>query len=93
MGVWCTGGHYFIQSSFTLHSLHFELSRISLSVSLDPLLYHLLLLQSAITVHVRRSTHLPLFHNALFVSRKASLEGYLFKHQVSQRAGKSQVEV
>ena len=31
--------HYFIQSSFALHSHHFELSRISLSVSLDSLLF------------------------------------------------------
>ena len=41
-----TNCRYFIQSSFTLHSLHFELSRISLSVSLDSLLYHLFLRQS-----------------------------------------------
>ena len=53
--VWWTGG--FTQSSFALHSLHFELSRISLSISLDSLLYHLLWSQSSITVHVRRSTH------------------------------------
>ena len=45
-----TNLHYFIQSSFALHSLHFELSRISLSVSLDSLLYHLFLRQSSITV-------------------------------------------
>ena len=48
----------FLQSSFALHSLDFELSRISLSVSLDSLLYYLFLHQSSITVHVRRSTHL-----------------------------------
>ena len=53
-----TNWHYFIQSSFALHSLHFELSRISLSVSLDSLLYYLFLRQSSTTVHVRRSTHL-----------------------------------
>ena len=50
--------HYFIQSSFAFHSLHFELSHISLSVSLDSLLYHLFLRQSSITVHVRRYPHL-----------------------------------
>ena len=50
--------NYFIQSSFALHSPHFELSRISLSVSLDSFLYQLLLRQSSITVHVRRSAHL-----------------------------------
>ena len=39
--------------------LHFEISRISLiSISSDSLLYHLLLRQSSITVHVQRSTHL-----------------------------------
>ena len=48
----------FLQSSFALHSLDFELSRISLSVFLDSLLYYLFLRQSSITVHVRRSTHL-----------------------------------
>ena len=36
-----TNWHYFFQSSFALHSLHFELSRISLSVSLDSLFYYL----------------------------------------------------
>ena len=34
--MWCgeqvTNCHYFIQSSFILYSLHFELSRISLSI-------------------------------------------------------------
>ena len=34
-GEQVTNWHYFIQSSFALHSLHFELSPISLSVSLD----------------------------------------------------------
>ena len=53
-----TNWHYFIQSSFALHSLDFELSRISLSVSLDSSLYYLFLRQSSITVHVRSSTHL-----------------------------------
>ena len=53
-----TNWHYFVQSSFALHSLDFELSRISLSVSLDSSLYYLFLRQSSITVHVRRSTHL-----------------------------------
>ena len=57
-GEQVTNWHYFIQSSFALHSLHFELSRISLSVSLDSLLYHLSLRKSSISVHVRRSTHL-----------------------------------
>ena len=51
-GEQVTNWHYFIQSSFALHSLHFELSRISLSVSLDSLLYYLFLRQSSITVHV-----------------------------------------
>ena len=86
-GEQVTNWHYFIQSSFALHSLHFELSRISLSVSLDSLLYHLLLRQSSITVHVGRFTHLLLFHNALFKIRKASLEGYLFQAS-GQRKGR-----
>ena len=55
----------FIYSSFT----SFELSRISLSVSLDSLLYYLFLRQSSITVHVQRSTnpsvHYFLTHFAL----------------------------
>ena len=55
-GEQVTNWHYFIQSSFALHSLHFELSHISLS--LESLLYHLLLRQSSIIVHVGRSTHL-----------------------------------
>ena len=55
-----TNWHYFIQSSFALHSLYFELS---LSISLDSLLYHLFLRKSSITVHVRRSTHDAQFHN------------------------------
>ena len=37
-GEQVTNWHYFIQSSFALHSLHFELSRVSLSVSLHSLL-------------------------------------------------------
>ena len=41
---------YFIQCSFALYS--------SLSVSLDSLLYQLLLRQCSITVHIRRSTDL-----------------------------------
>ena len=57
-GEQVTNWLYFIQSSFALHSLDFELSRISLSVSLDSLLYSLFLRQSSITVHIRRSTHL-----------------------------------
>ena len=57
-GEQVTNWLYFIQSSFALHSLAFELSRISLSVSLDSFLYYLFLRQSSITVHVRRSTHL-----------------------------------
>ena len=59
-GEQVTNCYYFIQSSFALHSLHFELSRISLIISSDFLLYHILLRQSSITVHVhvRRSTHL-----------------------------------
>ena len=87
-GVMCgeqvTNWHYFIQSSFALHSLHFELSHISLSVSLDSLLYHLFLRQSSITVHVRRSTHL-----LFMISWCAfhSPEGF------ARRVGKSQVEV
>ena len=40
-GEQVTDWHYFIQSSFALRSLHFELSRISLSVCLDFLLYYL----------------------------------------------------
>ena len=88
-GEQVTNWHYFIQSSLTLHSPHFELPRIPLSVSLDSLLYHLLLRQSSITVHVRRSTHLLLFHNA----ERLHSKGTSFKHQVKQRVGKSQVEV
>ena len=57
-GEQVTNCYYFIQSSFALHSLHFELSHISLIISSDFLLYHLLLRQSSITVHVRRATHL-----------------------------------
>ena len=58
-GEQVTNYYYFIQCSFGLHSLHFEISRISLiSISSDTLLYHLLLRQSSITVHVQRSTHL-----------------------------------
>ena len=57
-GEQVTNWLYFIQSAFDLHSLDFELSRISLSVSLDSILYYLFLRQSSITVHVRRSTHL-----------------------------------
>ena len=59
-GEQVTNCYYFIQSSFALHSLHFELSRISLIISSDFSLYHILLRQSSITVHVhvRRSTHL-----------------------------------
>ena len=51
-----TNWHYFIQSSFTLHSFPFELTSISLS--LESLLYSLFLRQSSITVHVQRSTDL-----------------------------------
>ena len=61
-GEQVTNWHYFIQSSFALHSLHFELSRISLDVSLDSLLYYLFLRQSSLTVHVRRSTHPPVHY-------------------------------
>ena len=57
-GEQVTSWLYFIQSAFDLHSLDFELSRISLSVSLDSILYYLFLRQSSITVHVPRSTHL-----------------------------------
>ena len=57
-GEQVTNWHYFIQSSFAPHSLHFELSHINLSVSLDSFLDHLFLRQSSITVHVQGSTHL-----------------------------------
>ena len=63
--------HYFIQSLFALHSLHFELSRISLSVSLDSLLYFLFLRQSLITVSC------SWFPDALFIVRKTSPETLL----------------
>ena len=66
-----TNWHYFIQSSFALHSLHFELSRISLSVSLDSLLYYLFLRQSLITVSC------SWFPDALFIVRKTSPETLL----------------
>ena len=59
-GEQVTNWHYVIQSSFALHSLHFELSRVSLSVSFDSLSCYLFLRQSSITVHIRRSTHLQL---------------------------------
>ena len=92
-GEQVTNCHYFIQSSFTLHSLHFELSRTSLSVSLDSLLYYLLLRQSSITVHVRGSTHLLLFHDALFIIWKASAVGRRPAYSFTVSLGKSQVEV
>ena len=57
-GEQVTNWHYFIQSSFALHSLHFELSRMSLMFFLESLLYYLFLCRSSITVHARRSTHL-----------------------------------
>ena len=68
-GEQVTNWNYLIQSSFALHSLHFELSRVSLSVSLDSLPYYLFLRQSSITVHIRRSTHLLFM---IFIVRKAS---------------------
>ena len=92
-GEQVTNCHYFIQSSFTLHSLHFELSCISLSISLDSLLYYLLLHQSSITVHVRKYTHLLLFHDALFIIRKASPEGRRPAYSFMVSLGKSHVEV
>ena len=92
-GEQVTNCHYFIQSSFTLHSLHFELSRISLSVSLDSLLYYLLLRQSSITVHVRGSTPLLLFHDALFIIWKASPVGRRPAYSFTVSLGKLQVEV
>ena len=55
-GEQVTNWHYFIQSSFALHSLDFELSRISQRF-FGPLIV-LFLRQSSITVDVRRSTHL-----------------------------------
>ena len=77
-GEQVTNWHYFIQSSFALHSLHFELSRISLSVSLDSLLYYLFLRQSSITVHVQRSTHLLFMISCnTFIVWKASPETLL----------------
>ena len=88
-----TNCHYFIQSSFTLHSLHFELSCISLSISLDCLLYYLLLHQSSITIHVRESTPLLSFHDALFIIWKASPEGRRPAYSFTVSLGKSQVEV
>ena len=51
-GEQVTNWHYFIQSSFALHSLHFELSRISLSVSLDSLLYFYFCVSLQFTVQV-----------------------------------------
>ena len=55
-GEQVTNWHYFIQSSFALHSLDCELSRISQRF-FGPLIV-LFLRQSSITVDVRRSTHL-----------------------------------
>ena len=83
---------------FSLHLLfiHFILSYpvyISLSISLDSLLYYLLLHQSSITVHVWESTHLLLFHDALFVIRKASPEGRRPAYSFTVSLGKSQFEV
>ena len=95
-GEQVTNWHYFIQSSFALHSLHFELSHVSLSVALDSFLHHLFLRQSSITVHVRRSTHLLFMISWCTVSWSGRLrsKGTSFKHQVYQGvARKSQVEV
>ena len=80
-GEQVTNWHYFIQSSFALHSLHFELSRISLRVSLDSLLYYQFLRQSSITVHVQRSTHLLFMISS---NTFQSLEG--FARNTSSRA-------
>ena len=94
-GEQVTTWHYFIQSSFALHSLHFELSRISLGVSLDSVLYHLLLRQSSITVHVRRSTNLLFIISWCTFHKRGRLrpKGTSFKHHVLQRVEKTQVEV
>ena len=95
-GEQVTNWHYFIQSSFALHSLHFELSHISLCVSLDSFLYHLFLRLSSITVHVQGSTHLLFMISWCTVSwcRRLRPKGTSFKHQVYHRvARKSQVEV
>ena len=73
-GEQVTNWHYFIQSSFALHSLHFELSRISLSVSLDSLLYYLFLRQS---MSESPLISCSLFPDALFMVRKASPETLL----------------
>ena len=88
-----TNWYYFFQSSFTLHSLPFELSSISLS--LECLLYHLFLRQSSITVHVRRSTHLLFmiswcaFHSPEGFARRVPFSSI----RCNKEVGKSQVEV
>ena len=128
-GEQVTNCHYFIQSSFTLHSLHFELSRIRLSLkSFFPhsfigyscnIQYKFIIQHTqkkkekefrsknpkrvgatGLTSHARHRLYCiiyfcvslqspsmsegPLiscsrFHDALFIVRKASPEGYLFQ--------------
>ena len=86
-GEQVTNCYYFIQSSFALHSLHFELSRISLIISSDFLLYHILLRQSSITVHVHvwRSTHLLFmiswctFHDREGFARRVPLSSIMIR--------------
>ena len=79
-GEGVTNWHYFIQSSFAFHSLHFELSHISLSVSLDSFLYHLF--ASVFNHRPCPKIHSSPVHDFLmhsFKVRKASPEGYLFQ--------------
>ena len=80
-GEQVTNWYYFIQSSFAFHSLHFELSHISLSVSLDSFFV------SFIFASVFNHRPCPRVHSSpvhdfmmhSFVVRKASPEGYLFQ--------------
>ena len=78
-GEQVTNWHYFIQSSFALHSLHFELSRISLSVSLDS--FFVLSIFASVLNHRPcpkvHSSPCSLFPDALFIVRKASPETLL----------------
>ena len=91
-GEQVTNCHYFIQSSFTLHSLHLELPRKSQRF------FGLFIVLSTIASVFNhrsclRSTHLLLFHDALFIIRKASPEWRRPAYSFTVSLGKSQVEV
>ena len=79
-GEQVTYWNYFIQSSFALHSLHFELSRISQR-------FFGLFIVSSIIASVFNHRPCPKVHSSpvhdfmmhSFIVRKASPEGYLFQ--------------